>query len=120
MIIEMFIVGFLFLLILVLNIPMLALGYKMEMGDSDSETELQRIADNPSRFRNSIVIALIEHGCVIALAIMLFVAFSPFNLILGIAWTVVRIGEGLIQFNNEKNYWGLLDIAKQYSGTSGA
>ena len=26
----------------------------------------------------------------------------------------------LIQFYNEKNYWGLLNIAKQYSGTSGA
>ncbi|MHA1965435.1 MAG: DUF4386 domain-containing protein [Candidatus Thorarchaeota archaeon] len=119
MIIELFLTGFLFLIILVLNIPMMALGYKMEMGDSDVDTELQKISNDPKRFRISIVIALIEHGCVIALAIMLFIVYSPYSIILGIVWAVVRIGEGLIQFNNEKNYWKLLDIARQYSGTSG-
>ncbi len=51
---------------------------------------------------------------------MLFIVFSPYNLILGIVWTIFRIGEGLILFYNEKNYWGLLNIARQYSGTSGA
>ncbi|MHA2082006.1 MAG: DUF4386 family protein, partial [Candidatus Thorarchaeota archaeon] len=96
MIIELFLTGFLFLIILVLNIPMMALGYKMEMGDSDVDTELQKISNDPKRFRISIVIALIEHGCVIALAIMLFIVYSPYSIILGIVWAVVRIGEGLI------------------------
>lgn len=120
MIIEFFLTGFLFLIILVLNIPMFALGYKAEMGDSDSDAELQKINNNPRKIRISIVLALLEHGCVIALALMLFIAFSPYNLILGIVWTVVRIGEGLIQFNNEKNYWKFLNIAKEYSGTTAA
>ncbi|UCH32422.1 MAG: DUF4386 domain-containing protein [Candidatus Bathyarchaeota archaeon] len=120
MIIEMIISGFLFLLILVLNLVMGALGYLMEKDDYDADADLQKINKNPKRFQISIILALIEHGSVIALTLLLFVAFSPYNLILGIVWTIFRIGEGLIQFYNEPNYWGFLDIARQYSGTSGA
>jgi hypothetical protein len=99
---------------------MFALGYKAEMGDSDSDAELQKISSDPKKFKRSIVIAFIEHGCVIALAVMLFIVYSPYSLILGIVWMVVRIGEGLIQFNNEKDYWKFLSIASKYSGSSGA
>jgi len=42
------------------------------------------------------------------------------NMILGIVWTTFRIGEGLVQFYNEPNYWGFVNIARQYSGASGA
>ena len=63
---------------------------------------------------------LIEHVSIIALAVILFIVFSPYNLILGVLWTIFRIGEGLIQIYNKKNYWGLLITAKKYSGTSGA
>ena len=91
----------------------------------NSDAELQKINKNGSKkFKISIVIALIEHTCVIALPIMLFIVFSQYNtilvLILGIVWTIFRIGEGLIQVYNEKNYWRLLNIARQYSSTSGA
>jgi hypothetical protein len=99
---------------------MFALGYKAEMDDSNSDAELQKISNNPKNFKMSIAIALIEHGCVIALAIMMFIVYSPYSLILGIVWMVVRIGEGLIQFNNEKDYWKFLNIASKYSGSSGA
>jgi hypothetical protein len=116
----MSLLGFLFLFILVLNLAMAAFGHKMEIGDSDSDAELQKINNDPKKFQISIVLALIEHGSIIALTIMLFIVFSPYNLILGVVWTIFRIGEGLIQFYNEKNYWGLLNIAKRYSGTSGA
>jgi hypothetical protein len=51
---------------------------------------------------------------------MLFIAFSSYGLILGIVWITFRIGEGLIQIYYKKNYWGLLNIARQYPGTSGA
>jgi hypothetical protein len=112
--------GFLFLFILVLNLAMTALGHKIEIGDSDSGAELQKINNNPKRFQTSIVLALIEHGSIMALTIMLFIVFSPYNIILGVVWTIFRMGEGLIQFYNEKNYWGLLNIARQYSGTIGA
>jgi hypothetical protein len=111
--------GFLFLLILVLNLAMGAFGYLMEKDDYDSDADLQKINKNPRKFQISIVLALIEHGSVIALTIMLFIAFSPYNIILGVVWTAFRIGEGLIQFYNEPNYWGLLNIARQYSSTSG-
>jgi len=111
---------FLLLFILVLNLAMGALGYLMEKDDYDPDADLQKINKNPKEFQISIVLALIEHGSVIALTIMLFIAFSPFNIILGIVWTIFRTGEGLIQFYNEPNYWGLINIARQYSSTSGA
>jgi len=112
--------GFLFLFILVLNLVMGALGYLMEKDDYDPDADLQKINKNPKKFQISIMLALIEHSSVIALTLLLFVAFSPYNLILGIVWTICRIGEGLIQFYNERSYWGLINIARQYSGTSGA
>jgi len=116
----MSLIGFLFLFIMVLNPAMGAFGHLMEKDDYDSDAELQKINNHPKKFKISIVLALIEHGSVIALAIMLFIAFSSYNIILGIVWTTSRIGEGLFQFIYEKNYWGLLNISRQYSGASGA
>ena len=112
--------GFLFLFILVLNLAMGALGYLMEKDDYDPDADLQKINKNPRKFQISIMLALIEHGSVIALTIMLFIAFSPYNIILGIVLVIFRIGEGLIQFINEPNYWRLIKIARQYSATSSA
>ena len=120
MITEIIVSGFLFLFILVLNLVMAALGYLMEKDDYDPDADLQKISNNPKRFQTSIGLALIEHGSVIALAIMLFIIFSPYNLVLGIVCAIFRIGEGLIQYINEPNYWKLINIASQYSGTSGA
>ncbi len=119
MIIEMMLSGFLFLFILVLNLAMGALGYLMEKDDYDPDADLQKINKNPKKFKISIMLALIEHGSVIALTILLFIAFSSYNLIFGIVWLIFRTGEGLIQFINEPNYWGLLNIARQYSNTRG-
>jgi len=99
---------------------MAALGYLMEKDDYDPDADLQKINNDPKKFQTSIGLALMEHGSVIALAIMLFIIFSPYNLILGIVCVVFRIGEGLIQYINEPNYWKLINIASQYSGTSGA
>jgi len=112
--------GFLFLFILVLNLVMGAFGYLMEKDDYDSDADLQKINKNPKKFQIGIVLALIEHGSVIALTIMLFIAFSPYNRMLGIVLLIFRIGEGLIQYINEPNYWKLIKIARQYSLTSGA
>jgi hypothetical protein len=111
--------GFLFLFNLVLEVASVAFGNKI-ISDLDSEAKLQKINDNPNKFRISIVLALIDRVSIIALAIMLFIAFSPYNLILGVVWTIFRTGEGLILIYNEKNYWGLLNIARQYSGAGGA
>ncbi len=115
MIIEMMLSGFLFLFILVLNLVMGALGYLMEKDDYDPDAELQKINKNPKKFKIGIGLALIEHGCVIALTMMLFIAFSPYSIILGIVWTFFRTGEGLIQLYNEPHYWKIIKIAKKYS-----
>jgi hypothetical protein len=120
MIIEMMLSGFLFLFILVLNLVMGALGYLMEKDDYDPETDLNKINKNPKKFQIGVVLALIEHGSVIALAILLFIAFSPYNIILGIVLIISRTGEGLIQFYNEPSYWKLIKISRQYSDAKGS
>ena len=112
--------GFFFLFILILNLVMGTLGYLMEKDDYDADADLQKINENPKKFKAGIVLALIEHGSVIALTIMLFMAFSSYNLILGIIWTIFRTGEGLIQFYNEPKYWRLIKIARQYSSAGDA
>ncbi len=119
MIIEMVLSGFLFLFIMVLVLVMGALGYLMENDDYDSDVDLQKINKNPKKFQTSIILALIHNGSVIALTILLFFVFSPYNLILGVVWTIFRIGEGLILFYSEPSYWGFLNIAKKYSVSSG-
>ena len=117
--VEMISSGLLFLFIIVTNFASVRFGSET-FSDLDSDAKLQKINNNPKRFQISIVLLLIEHSSIIALAIMLFIAFSSYNLILGVVWTTCRIGEGLIQIYNKKNYRGLLNIAGQYSGSSGA
>jgi hypothetical protein len=119
MIIEMMLSGFLFLFIIITNLASERFGHET-FSDLDSDAKLQKINKNPKKFKISIVIILIEHGSIIALAILLFIAFSPYNIILAVVWTISRTGESLIQIYNKKNYWGLLNIARQYSVSSGA
>ncbi|MHA2429951.1 MAG: DUF4386 domain-containing protein [Promethearchaeota archaeon] len=111
--------GFLFLFIIITNITSNIFGYKT-FGDWDSEAQLQTINNNPTKFKISVVIILLEHLGIISLTVTLFITFSPYNIILGIIWCIFRIGEALIQIYDKKNYWGLLNIAIQYSDTSGA
>jgi len=118
--IEMILSGFLFLFILVLNLAMGAFGYLMEKDDYDSDADLKKINKNPKKFKIGIGLALVEHGCVILLTILLFIISSPYNILLGIILLFFRMGEGLIQFINEPNYWSLIKLAKQYSDTSDA
>ena len=120
MIIEMVLSGFLFLSSLVLVIVMGALGYLMENDNYDSDADLQKINKNPKKFQIGFVLALIHNRSVIALTILLFFAFSSYNLILGVVLLIFRIGEGLILFYNDKNYWGFLNIERKYSGSIGA
>ena len=117
--IEMILSGFFFLFIIITLITSERFGYSV-ISDLDSDTKLQEINKDPKKFKIGTVLALIEHGTIIALAIMLFLAFNTYNLTLAVIWTISRITEGLINFYNEKNYWGLLNIARQYSSSSGA
>jgi hypothetical protein len=120
--IEMFLAGFLFLFIIVTITASSQLGNKITFGgsDLDPEAKLQDIVDTPKKFRMSVYLALVEHGAIIVLSIVMFAVFGPYSLILGSVWLIARTVEGLINFNNQKNYWGLLNLSKQHSGTSGA
>ena len=94
-------------------------GYKT-FGDVNANSQLQMITKDPTKFKISVVIILIEHLGIISLAVTLFIAFSSYNIILGIVWCISRIVEALIQIYDKKNYWGLLNIAIKYSSISGA
>jgi hypothetical protein len=112
--------GFLFLLIIViLAITTSRYGYEI-FSELDSDAKLQEINKAPNIFRTSVLLVVFEHVVIVTLAITLFVAFSQYNMILGIVWVCARGLEGLIQISNKKNYWGLLDIARQYSRASGS
>jgi len=113
--VETILSGFFFWFIITTNILSNKFGYKT-FGDMDSDAELQKISKDPTKFKVSIVLILIEHLSIISLAITLFIAFSSYNIILGIVWCISRTGEGLIQIYDKKNYWGLLNLAKKYSG----
>ena len=110
--------GLLFLFIIITLVVSGAFGYSV-ISDLDSDAKLQKINNDPKKFKIGTMLALIEHSIIIALAIILFIAFSPYNIILAVVWTISRITEGLIDVYNEKNYWGLLNIARQYSVSSG-
>ncbi len=69
---------------------MTSFGYKMKKDDYDPNTDLKKVNKNPKKFKIGIRLALIEHGSVIALTILLFITFSSYNLILGIIWLIFR------------------------------
>ena len=117
--IEMVLSGFLFLFIIIALVIAERFGYSA-ISDLDSETKLQEITKDSKKFKTGTMLAIIEHGTIIALAITLFLTFNSFNIILAVIWTISRVTEGLVNFYNEKNYWGLLDIAKKYLTSSGA
>jgi hypothetical protein len=92
-----------------------AFGYLMEKDDYDPDVDLKKIKKNPKKFEIGIGLAIVEHGCVILLTILLFIISSPYSMLLGIILLIFRIGEGLIQFINEPNYWSLIKLAEQHS-----
>lgn len=110
--------GFLFLfIIIVLVFATSKFGYEI-VSELDSEVQLQKIIENPYQFKSGTVLVVIEHVAIVSLAVSLFIAFSSFNILLGIVWFFSRGTEGLIQIYKKKEYWSLLNIAKQYSGAS--
>ena len=117
--IEIILVGVLFWLDIILVFTSERFGY-ITYNDLDADAKLPKIHDDPKKFKIGFGLILMEHFNIIALAIMLFIAFGSYSLILGIVWITFRIGEGLIQIYYKKNYWEILKLAKQYPGTSDA
>lgn len=111
--------GLLFLLIIVvLVIASTRYGYEI-FSELDSDAKLQEISDDPKKFRTGAMLAVIEHVIIVSLAISMFIAFSPYHLMLGVIWLGARLVEGLIQIYRKRDYWGLLNVADQYSRASG-
>ncbi|MHA1930898.1 MAG: DUF4386 family protein [Promethearchaeota archaeon] len=115
--IEIWLSGFFYLLILVLQILMAVFGYILEPTPKhyESDYKLQKFNKDPKKFKISVGIALIEHCCVITLAIMLFFVMSPYSILLGSFCIIFRVAEGAVQVYIEKDYWELLNIAEKYS-----
>ncbi|PNX52389.1 MAG: hypothetical protein BV458_09805 [Thermoplasmata archaeon M9B2D] len=112
--------GFLFLfIILLLVLASARYGYET-YSELNPEEQIHRISENPKKFRTGAVLVIIEHAVIVTLAFTLFIAFSSYNIVLGVVWLVSRGVEGLIQIYNKRNYWGLLEIADQYSVKIGA
>jgi hypothetical protein len=119
LIVNIVISGFLFWFIIITNLASARFGYET-FSELDADAELQKIKRHPKRFKIGAVLIFIEHICIICLALTLFLAFSPYNIMLAVVWAIARTGEGLIQVYNKKSYWGLLNIAKQFAGSNGA
>ncbi len=112
--------GFLFLLIIITLIFCDILLGHGTIDNLKSEAKLQKINENPKKFEISFVLLIIEHITIVVLAVMLIIAFSSFNVILGVIWVTFRGGEGLLNIYGKKNYWGLSNLARQYLNASSA
>ena len=111
--------GILFLSILATLAASAAFGNMVEVGDSDLDNRLEKINKDPKKFQLSIVFGHIEGVRIMALVIMLFIAFSSYSLILAVVWTTCRVAEGLILIYSGIIYRELLNIAGKYSVTTG-
>jgi len=111
--------GFLFLLIIIILIIATSKFNYQIFSELDVDAQLESINESPERFRTGTMLLIFEHLVIISLAVSLFLAFGEYNYLLGIVWVIARSLEGLIQINNKRTYLGLLDIAHQYTETSG-
>ncbi len=112
------IAGFLFLFIIVINVASVSFGNEL-MSDLNAEAKLQKISEDPSRYKTGIGLGVVEHLAIIALAFVLYVAFGHYDRKLGMIWIAARSVEGLILIYNEIRVWELLSIAEKYAEASG-
>ncbi|MBD3255796.1 MAG: DUF4386 family protein [Candidatus Lokiarchaeota archaeon] len=105
--------GFFFLFIIATNLLSGAFGYQT-FSKLDSRTQFKKINVNLKKFKISFIFIIVEHIYIICLAISLFIAFSSYNVILGIIWLSFRSGEALIQIYDKKNYLHLFHLAEKY------
>ena len=112
--IEMILSGFLFLFIISANLASNKFGYET-FSNLEPDTKLKEINKDPRKFKIGTILIVLEHIGILSLALMLFLAFNSYSLILAVVWTLSRITEGLIQIYYKKNYWELVNLSKQYS-----
>jgi hypothetical protein len=110
--------GFLYLFILLTSV----LSKFMVGAPPDAENvpnELGAVAEGGKKFRISIVVDLVSHASVIALAGLLYLAFSPYNRSLALVGTLWRVAEGTILVLNETNNILLLAVAQKFVSATG-
>ncbi|MGD2066689.1 MAG: DUF4386 domain-containing protein [Candidatus Bathyarchaeota archaeon] len=117
--IEVVLSGFFFWFIIVTNIASGRFGYET-FSKLDPDAKLQEIGTDPKKFKIGFAFIFVEHLGIICLANLLFLAYSPTNLLLAAIWTIARLTEALIQISNKRNYWGLLSLSRKYLSSSGA
>ncbi|MFX0145209.1 MAG: DUF4386 domain-containing protein, partial [Candidatus Hodarchaeota archaeon] len=81
---------------------------------------LGAVADDGKKFRIGIAVDLVSHVSIIALAGLLYLAFSPYNKSLALLRTLWRVAEGTIMALNEINYLMLLAVAQKFISVTGA
>jgi hypothetical protein len=111
--------GFLFLFILLTTV----LSQFMARDPIDSEDvpkTLDAVAERGQKFRLSIVIDLVSHFSIIALAGALYLTFSPFNQSLALIGTLWRLAEGTIIAFSELFNIVLLTMGRKYVSATGA
>ena len=111
--------GFLFLFILFTS----AVSKVLAGAPPDPENvpnALNAVAEGGEKFQISIVVDLLSHFSIIALAGLLYLAFSPYNKSLALVGTLWRVAEGIIIALNEINYIVLLAVAQKFVSATGA
>ena len=110
--------GFLFLFILLTSALSQALAGGA-LDPADIPGTMSRVTEIGKKFRLSVVIDLISHVSIVALAAMLFITFGPFNRSLALLGTLWRVTEGTILALNEVTNHVLLDMSQKSASATG-
>lgn len=109
---AMKICGFLYIFILITNAAGVGLGNRNNETDYDSM--LNRIAEDPGRYRMSLNITLVSHLAILAITTMLYLSFGSYNMRYALIGSAFRLAEGLTMIISELGIFKLLDIAQEY------
>ena len=83
--------GFLYIFILITNAAGVGLGNRNDETDFDSK--LLTVSGNPERYRMSLIITEVSHLGILAITVMLYLAFSSYNRQYALIGSVFRMGE---------------------------
>ena len=106
--------GFLFLFILLTSVLSQFLAGDA-LDTEDVPGTLGKVNANGEKLRISVVIDLLSHVSIVALAGALNLAFSLYNQTLALIGTLWRVTEGTILALNEVNNFVLLDVSQKHS-----
>jgi len=111
--------GFLYLFILLTSVLSKFMA-GAPLNPEDASNSLGSVAEGGKRFQISIVVDLVSHVSVVALAGALYLAFSPYNRSLAFLGTLWRVAEGTIIAFTEVNNIVLLAVARKFVSATGA